>query len=278
MGLFRRSPKNRLKKALAGYELPSFPTVVTETLGAMRQPGSSAASIAQKIAADPRLSVRILQIANSAAFSPVRQVDNLSQAIALVGLVQVEGLLLAAGVRDRLASVQAPGLDLVEFWRLSARRAVVARELARMLCPAHVCACFTAGFLQDMAIPLLAHQRAETYGPFLRSWRGAGSDLVAFEQEAFGWDHAQVAGWMGEQWQMPERIVHDIRTHHYSGQGEDPASIPVRLATEIQADEGGGLDTLLDVAQQRFGLPADAVYQRLNDSQESIAEISRLLA
>jgi HD-like signal output (HDOD) protein len=82
------NPKTKLKKILKGYELPSFPAVVMQILQKIRSPYSSVSSIAESLSLDPGISVKVLAIANSAAFSPSKRVENLTQAIALVGLSQ----------------------------------------------------------------------------------------------------------------------------------------------------------------------------------------------
>ena len=88
-------PKKSLKKALGEFELPSFPTAIVETMQRIRNPESSAASIAEVLGMDPGLSVRVLRLANSAAFSRGKKVESLTQAIALVGLSQLESLVLS---------------------------------------------------------------------------------------------------------------------------------------------------------------------------------------
>ena len=73
-------PKVKLQKVLKGYQLPSFPAVILQILQKIRNPDSSAMDIAKSLSLDPGLSVRLLGIANSAAFSPKNRVDNLRQA------------------------------------------------------------------------------------------------------------------------------------------------------------------------------------------------------
>ena len=90
----KTDPKARIQEALKGYALPSFPGAIMETLQRIRDPESSASGIADVLALDPGLSVRLLRVANSAAFSPSTKVENLAQAVALVGLSQLESLVL----------------------------------------------------------------------------------------------------------------------------------------------------------------------------------------
>ncbi|MCD4676434.1 MAG: HDOD domain-containing protein [Desulfobacula sp.] len=119
-------PKAKLKKILKGYQLPSFPAVILQILQKIRSPYSSASDIAQSLSLDPGLSVRLLGIANSAAFSPINKVENLTQAIALVGMSQLESLVLGVGVAKGIPKQTCQWHDPAEFWLTSARRAILA--------------------------------------------------------------------------------------------------------------------------------------------------------
>ena len=94
----KTDPKAGLQKALSGYSLPSFPAAIMQTLERIRDPEACASSVADALSVDPGLSVRVLRLANSAAFSARNKVENLSQAIALVGFSQLETMVLSVGV------------------------------------------------------------------------------------------------------------------------------------------------------------------------------------
>ena len=189
-------PKAKLKEILKGYQLPSFPAVIMQILQKLRSPYSSASDIAQSLSLDPGLSVKLLSIANSAAFSPKNRVENLTQAIALVGLSQLESLVLGVGVAKGIPNTTCQWHDPAQFWLTSARRAMLATELSLIICPAKESECFTAAFLQDMALPFLACHRSEEYDPIFKKWHLEGGDLTKLEREIFQWDHAEVATWI----------------------------------------------------------------------------------
>ena len=135
-------PKEKLKEILKGYTLPSFPAVVMQILQKIRSPYASAADIAKSLSMDPGLSVQLLGIANSAAFSPVKRVENLTQAIALVGLSQLESLVLSVGVAKGIPKRNCLWHDPAEFWLTAAWRAMLANDLAQILCPSKESECF----------------------------------------------------------------------------------------------------------------------------------------
>jgi len=109
------------------YELPSFSAGAVSTLRRIREDAEMKV-IAERILADPGLSVRVLRTVNSAAFGLRNEVTDLTQAVTLLGRARVEALVLAAAVGESLPVCD--GIDLAGFWRTSAHRACLARRIA----------------------------------------------------------------------------------------------------------------------------------------------------
>ena len=273
-------PKQQLQKVLKDYELPSFPAVIMQILQKIRSPYSSASDIAESLSLDPGLSVKILSIANSAAFSPKNKVENLSQAIALVGLSQLESLVLGVGVAKGIPSKTCNWHDPSQFWLTSARRALLASELSRILCPAKESECFTAAFLQDMALPFLACQRADDYDPVFKKWFLEGGDLAQIEKEVFSWDHAEVATWICSEWGMPENIALAIKYHHENDNSEDYEPLgPVQLAAVLRENEEDEthIDELKQKALEMYNIQEEQMQELIDISFENARELARMI-
>ncbi len=272
-------PKARLKKVLKGYQLPSFPAVVMQILQKIRSPYSSASDIALSLSLDPGLSVRLLGIANSAAFSPINKVENLTQAIALVGMSQLESLVLGVGVAKGIPKKMCQWHDPAQFWRTSARRAMLAHELALILCPAKESECFTSAFLQDMALPFLACHRSDDYEPVLKKWHLEGGDLAQLEREALEWDHAEVATWICSEWGLPENIAIAIKDHHaILGKDEHGASGPVGLVSLLREDDDNdGTDEIIEKAQTLYHISREKMESVIELSFKNAEDLARMI-
>lgn len=273
-------PKARLKKILKGYQLPSFPAVVMQILQKIRSPYASASDIAQSLSLDPGLSVKMLRIANSAAFSPVKKVENLTQAIALVGMSQLESLVLGVGVAKGIPSRTCQWHDPAEFWLTSARRALLAQELAKIMCPAKESECFTAAFLQDMALPFLACHRSEEYDPVFKEWHLEGGDLAELERKALKWDHAEVAAWICNEWGLPENIALAIKDHHDPASDNDPETlIPVRLVSILrEGDSNNGMDELIERASGVYNISEEKMNSIIEPAFENAKDLARMIS
>ncbi|MFH2059094.1 MAG: HDOD domain-containing protein [Pseudomonadota bacterium] len=272
-------PKAKLKEILKGYELPSFPAVVMQILQKIRSPYSSASDIGQSLSLDPGLSVQLLKIANSAAFSPVSRVENLTQAIALVGISQLESLVLGVGVAKGIPKQTCQWHDPAEFWLTSARRAMLAHELAQILCPAKESECFTAAFLQDMALPFLACRRSDDYDLIFKKWHFDGTDLAQLERDVLDWDHAEVASWICSEWGLPENIALAINHHHDSKVDNDPETLgPVRLVSILRENQSNnGVDEMIEKAQSVYNIPKEKMESIVESSFEKAKELARMI-
>ncbi|MCP4022508.1 MAG: HDOD domain-containing protein [Desulfobacteraceae bacterium] len=271
-------PKAKLKTVLKGYQLPSFPAVIMQILQKIRNPYSSFPEIAQSLSLDPGLSIKLLGIANSAAFSPSKKVENLTQAIALVGLSQLESLVLGVGVSKGIPKKVCQWHDPAEFWLTSAKRAMLANELSQILCPAKESECFTICFLQDMALPFLACQRPKDYDPVFEKWYVDGGNLAELEKEAFEWDHAEVASWICSEWGLPENIAAGIRTHH-DGEIKDYEPLgPVKLVAVLRETEtNSGIEDIIESAKSEYNIPEDKMEDIIKTSFEQAKDLASLI-
>jgi len=249
-----------------------------QILQKIRSPYSSASSIAETLALDPGISVKLLKIANSAAFSPTKKVANLTQAIALVGISQLESLVLGVGVAKGMPKRSCQWHDPAEFWLTAAKRAVLAADLARLICPAKESECFTAAFLQDLALPFLACHRSEDYDPIFKKWHIEGGDLAQLEREYMDWDHTEVASWICAEWGLPENIAAAIRGHHGTRVDDHDVLGPVRLVAILREDESNsGVDEMVEAAVTQYGLEEKTVVAMIEPGFEKAKDLARLI-
>jgi len=187
-------------------------------------------------------------------------------------------MVLSVGVSGAMPGQSSTGYDAARFWRTSARRGVLAHSLASILCPARGSECFTAGFLQDMAVPLLATRNPEQYGPILERWHTDGGDLCQMEREVCGWDHAEVATWMCDEWDFPGSITAAIGGHHGASYEGYEHLAPVSLVAWLREDEQDlGLDGLIRDAHSRWGIPIESVEKLIGPSFEKGDALARLM-
>lgn len=263
------------ERLLRDYQLPTFSGVVTSALNRVRDPGADADEVAVVLEADPGLTVRLLGLANSSAYGLAARVNSAAHAIALLGREQVEALLMSAAVVGVLPASRFAELDVSRFWYASARRATMAKAFAQRVGDAREASeAFTGALLQDMAVPLIAQAEPDRYAALLTRWRRDHEDLAALERDAFGYDHAELAARMCQQWQFAGAVTAAIGGHHGATDG---AKSPVQAVSALtDAPQGYGEEQVAAHAIEQLGMtPADAA-ELIKSSEAAAEELARL--
>lgn len=120
----RPAPIEFLRHMLAALEagvveLPAFPQVVIQVQEVLKNPNYSVQMIARPISADPTLSARLLNMANSTAFNATgRVIIDLGVALTRLGAQKVYSVVLAHAIQDirRLESLRPVARQLDELW------------------------------------------------------------------------------------------------------------------------------------------------------------------
>ena len=80
---------------------------------------------------------------------------------------------------------------------------------------------FAAALLQDMAVPLLAKEFPQIYTRLLHD-RGDGRQRLShLENETLGWTHAEAAGMLVRQWNLPSEFAVLIEGHAGGGNAKN---------------------------------------------------------
>ena len=275
----RKNHQQALADALGDFVLPSFPATTMQALEQIRTEGTSARQVADVLTQDPGLSVRVLSAVNSAAFSPGRPVDNIQQAVAMLGMSNLESLILAVAIKGTLPCEPCAGFDPDRFWLVAARRAATSQALAQLLHPATRSQCFTAALLQDMAIPLLATHQPDAYGPVLTAWHAGVDKLHNLERAALGFDHAEVATWLCSEWNLPEGLSRALGSHHApAGSAEECPTALCLVALLGETESQSGVEDLIRLASDNHGLSTDVVGELVEQSFERAGKLAQLLA
>ena len=285
MKIFRRKkqqkdPLEGLEAVLAGMEIPSFPAATMRILTRIRDREASMDEIAEALRWEPGLVVRVLATVNSAAFGPAQTIHDVRHAASYLGRSHIEQIVLGLAVNQALPSSAAPGFDAQRFWLTAARRASLARLLAEDLHPTKIGESFTAGLLQDMAVPVLAHARPSDYGRVLTAWHTAMQPpLEELERDAFGWSHADIGGMLAREWSLPAGLSKAIAGHHSEELSDGDRLPAIRLVSILRETERhSGAEKLVELARSEYGLAPKRVLDALREANERAAELARQLA
>lgn len=244
--MFARALARRRVKSKADLgDLPSFPAIIGSALRQLRDPQASLVEVGEALISDPRISAKLLRMANSTAFALRNPVRSVPHAVSLLGRGTTESLLLAAVVSS--ISGEAKNFDGRAFWVSGARRGLMARAIAADISIGKESESFTEGLLQDMAVPYLL-RTVSSYEGILEAVAAGEGTLVELENAQLGYNHATVAGWMAERWEFPKPLCEALSKHHEAE--VTPGSF---VAQHWNAEE----DAFQEAASTSFEIPAE---------------------
>lgn len=210
-------------------QLTSPPNIYFELQKTVANPNKSIADIGFIIEQDPALSIRTLKIVNSVFFGFPAQITSIKRAITIIGLQELQNLVLATVVIDKFSSMPGGLLSMQDFWARSLRCALISKELCIYRNNKDdLDSIFICGLLHDIGqlvfyrrIPELARQ----IGLLVKA---SGINEIQAEKNILGFDHYQTGAELARLWRLPEIIIETIGQHNhpdYTGAFADAASI-----------------------------------------------------
>jgi HD-like signal output (HDOD) protein/CheY-like chemotaxis protein len=254
--------------ALVNFEsLPSPPNALIELVAALDRDDASAQSVGSIIEQDPATAAKVLHLVNSSAYSKGRTISNVSQAVALLGMHAVRGLVLMhdlVHVFDVTGGLPADWID-----RLTTH-SIETSHVCRLLASGTDLEnqAFTAGLLHEVGQLALASSQPAAFAGAVASWQESGVALSAAEHAAVGISHVQVGADLLNFWGLPAPVVAAAAAHELPGDPSARLDVPaaVSLAHRIVESElgpvcGAGPDTPPADESRLDAAVADAVSQ-----------------
>lgn len=202
-----------LTQLLSGAQLPALPQSAIRLLELSKDPDNGPAEFAVPIEADPGLASQVLRFVNSSYFGFSREIATVKLAITLVGIRTIKNFALWSAVFSLMPNPKCGQLDLKALWQDSLTRGLFARAAGKILGLKDAEEAFSAGLLQDMAIPLLAKELPEQYAQLLEKRANGAAKLSQLETEEFGWSHSDAATQIANTWNLPEEFADLIGCH-----------------------------------------------------------------
>jgi len=200
--------------------LPSLPSTYFNLLKEVESAGATTQNIAAVIARDPVVTARLLQMANSAAFSLAQKVTDPVDAVAVLGIETIKSLVLCLQVFSQSDVAREAGLSLEVLWEHSLLVAKFARHITlRQTGDARLAGdAFTAGLLHDVGRIVLASNLPQEYAAIIASARENARPLHEEETAKLRVNHAQIGAYLLGLWGLPAEFVEATAGHHAPGQ------------------------------------------------------------
>jgi len=194
-------------------ELPSFPEHILRLQQMCRQPDVTMKSLSDEIRLDPSLTSSILRLSNSAGFITRNRIEDVNEAIKIIGLKNLYSILIAASSRkimdDRYSSFR-------QIWNHCNKVAFYGRNIALKYRRAKLSDyVYLAGLLHDLGKIVLLSTNTKltewisdvTVGKKIRT-----STII--EEISIGISHARIGEIIARKWNFPDYLIESIAHHH----------------------------------------------------------------
>ena len=175
-----------------------------------------------------------------------RQVSSLREAVLVLGLGNLRGIVLSAGVVGAFSDSAAVARSLAA--------AAAARSLARTL-GADQGLAFTGGLLHNLGALLLAQFDPDRWERLDSESAEGGGDRLVRERAVYGFDHCELGADVAREWHFPEPIQLAIRLYPKPHAVDHWLPDVVHAAWAIGSMEGNeGISAIDAAALVRLGL------------------------
>ncbi len=206
-----------IKKVLRfdGNKLPSFPQAAAKLLKASKDKTASLADLSKIVETDPGISVKVLEIVNSAVYGLGRKITALSEAVVFLGLDEIKKIAIGMTVFEKMfKSGNAKLFNRLHFWRHCISTAVLSMEIAREIKYPDPEEAYIAGLLHDVGKIFLDTQGENNYGDLIQELSTSSDLIIEKERSVIGLGHDDVGAFFCSKWKLPEKLSLAVKYHH----------------------------------------------------------------
>ena len=276
-----------LEKVRHSDQLPILPDVAVRIIDMSNDRELYAAKISEVIANDPVLSARLLQVSNSSIFPFRREITNLNQALAILGIQLTMSIAIGFAIIDMMRSCESKnsGFNHDAFWRKSVLGAIAAIEMRSELNGVEQGDLFVAALMQDVGMIALETFEGQKYTQLVNGAR-SHLDLLELERRMFGVDHAEIGATILERWRLPAIHINAVRNSHYLLEAKSITELTeleyaVALSgilAEQWVNESSNQQALDDAIQRALERIGDQGYKNIiNKTMDAVPDANELL-
>lgn len=179
---------------------------------------ASLTELAKDISVDPRMTAKLLRLANSTAVGRRHRITNVFDAVNLLGARKTVSLVISTNVVDAQSKLLRKLPQELRNWchsrnvLIASTASVFARRLDNVLPDT----AYVLGLLQDIGILILAYAHGNAYQNMLDRVQEQGYvGLDVIEKGNFGVTHAEVSAAQLQKWDLPASMISMVLYHHH---------------------------------------------------------------
>ena len=214
-----------LQKIKRSSRLPSPPGTALRILQLCQEEDICLTTLADTLASDPALSLRMLTYANSSLVGMRREITNIREAVVLLGIRMVRVMALSFSLVSQRDSQACRGFDYDRFWAHSLACAVAAKHLAAQSPPPPPEEAFSAGLLSHVGKLVFAVGLPDAYPEVLQVAGGTLGRTERYESSCLGASHHEIGAAMLSEWGIPQRLSDAVTFQGQPSKAPDKSAV-----------------------------------------------------
>jgi putative nucleotidyltransferase with HDIG domain len=237
--------------------LATIPAVLKKLIVVIQNPNVSLSEISKFILSDPVLTTKVLRMVNSPIYGFPGRISSVNQAVILLGLTVVKGLLFGVSVFDLMQKA------MIGLWEHSLGCAITSRLIAKKKGLKEPEEASIYGLLHDIGKVILIVQFSSDYQKAMADAEEKGLVVYDTERDHFAADHTTVGAWVAQKWSFPRNLTEIIEYHHKPHLAKN---IPLETAIVHVAD--------ILLRGRGFGFAGDHKVPAVNDTAWQLLNLS----
>ncbi len=227
--------------------IPSLPGLYSELMDEINSEEPSIKRIGQIVEKDVGMTVKILQIVNSAFFGLQRHISNATEAAMFLGVDTISSLTLSLGIFAQFEKERSNREMLGEFRRHSEAVGALAKFISSKEKPETANDAFTAGLVHDIGELILAFNLPKEFALSRELAKAENISTLEAEKEIFDATHAEIGAYLLGLWGIPWTVVEAVAYHHNPSEYKMFSFAPltsVHVADVFDNSKGSDSETL----------------------------------
>ena len=271
-----------LEKLKSGYALPSLSTIAVKLIELASDDTSSMEGLADLIGKDPSLTVRVLNLANSAFFKSLFPASTLKQAVMRIGFHHLRILALSLSLKDTFPMGKVGGMDYEQYWRVSLYRGLLAKSLAHISKRCEPEEAFIGGLTLEIGFLIYFDMFLKKGEHDIDLGIYPLESLLSAEKQKHNLNHREIGEIALRYWKFPESIIACQRYYGEDREKTDWLELcrTCRIAGKLSAlicYKKTDFHEIFQAIASSFGLDNETVFEAVVVTLNEVDEIARAL-
>lgn len=255
--------------------LPTLPGIISKLGSLANNDKVSAQEMARVVSSDQVLSAKVLRLVNSSFYGFPGRVSTVSNALILLGVNVVKSLAITSSIFELMEK------NVVGLWEHSMGVAVAANTISKKLKLPDPEETSTAALLHDIGKVIIKIKLEQDFDQLTALISSRNCTMYEAERELLDTDHAEIGGWLGNSWLLPEKLIEPVAFHHTVEKSivHQTKTAVVHIADVLVKASGFGFSgddivpRIQPVAWKRLGLNETVLEEIIAEVEDKLVEV-----